>query len=503
MGPTNVALIVAGGVLFVVFIFIIIWSGRYVKVGPNEVLVVSGRAKKIIDETGVARRVGFRLVQGGGTFVWPIIERYDVLSLELLTLEPRCENVYTVQGVPVTVNGVAQTKVKGDEVSITTAAEQFLSKGRQEVHRIALETLEGHLRAILGMMTVEEIYKSRDAFAQRVQDVAAGDMANMGLGMVSFTIKEISDPVGYLEALGKPRIAEVQRDAIIAKAEADRDATVRSAQASQVGEQAKYAAGIQVAQAKRDYEMKAAEFQASVNQKKADADLAYDLQRYKTSQAVKREEVQVEIVAKEMQTSVQEKEIERKARELQATVERPADAERYRVRTLAEAEQYRLQATAVGRAEASKSEGFAAADVEKAKGFAEADVRQRQGLAQAEVTKATGFAEAEAMQKKADSWQAYNEAAIIQIVLEKLPQIAAAIAEPLSKTEKIVIVNSGGEGGAGAAKITKDVAEIIAQVPTIVEALSGMNLKDLISKLPGLAGKQAPSGRGGGTGKEG
>jgi flotillin len=502
MGLMNLTVLVVGGVLLVIFIFIVIWSGRYVKVGPNEVLVISGRAKKIIDEAGVARRVGFRLVQGGGTFVWPIIERYDILSLELLTLEPHCENVYTVQGVPVTVNGVAQTKVKGDEVSITTASEQFLSKGRQEVYRIALETLEGHLRAILGMMTVEEIYKNRDAFAQRVQDVAAADMANMGLNIVSFTIKEISDPVGYLEALGKPRIAEVQRDAIIAKAEADRDSTVRSAQATQVGEQAKYAANIQVAQARRDYEMKAAEFQASVNQKKADADLAYDLQKFKTSQAVKREEVQVEIVSKEMQTTVQEKEIERKARELQATVERPADAERYRVRTLAEAEQFRLQATAVGRAEASKSEGFAAAEVKKATGFAEADVRQRQGLAQAEVTKATGFAEAQAMQKKAESWQAYNEAAIIQILLEKLPQIAAAIAEPLSKTEKIVIVNSGGDGGAGASKITKDIADIIAQVPVIVEALSGVDLKELVAKLPGLKVKQAPASTGGATGKE-
>jgi len=502
MSPTALAVLVAGGVLFVIFMFIIIWSSRYVKVGPNEVLVVSGRAKKSIDETGVARRVGFRLVQGGGTFVWPIIERYDILSLELLTLEPRCENVYTVQGVPVTVNGVAQVKVRGDEVSIATAAEQFLSKGRQEVHRIALETLEGHLRAILGMMTVEEIYKNRDAFAQRVQDVATGDMANMGLSIVSFTIKEIFDSVGYLEALGKPRIAEVKRDAIIAKAEADRDATIKSAQANQAGEQAKYAADIEVAQAKRDYEMKAADFKASVNQRRADADLAYDLQKYKTGQAVKREEVQVEIVAKEMQTEVQEKEIERKARELQATVERPADAEQYRIRTLAEAEQFRLQAEAAGRAEAAKAEGFAGAEVEKATGFAEADVRQRQGLAEAAVTKATGFAEAEAMQKKAESWQAYNEAAVIEILLDKLPQIAAAIAQPLSKTEKIVIVNSGGEGGAGAAKVTRDIADIIAQVPPIVEALSGMDLKDLVSKLPGLQSKQAPPSTGGPKAKE-
>jgi flotillin len=483
------------GVLFVLILFALIWSSRYVKVGPNEVLIVSGRQKKMIDTDGVARWVGYRMVQGGGTFVWPVIERYDILSLELLTLEPRCENVYTVQGVPVIVNGVAQVKVKGEDVAISTAAEQFLSKGRPEIHRIALETLEGHLRAIVGMMTVEDIYKNRDAFAQRVQDVAAGDMANMGLNIVSFTIKEIGDPVGYLEALGKPRIAEVQRAATIAEAEAGRDATIRSAQANQAAQQAKYIAETEIAQSKRDYDMKLADYQASVNQKKADSDLAYDLQKFKTNQAVKREEVQVQVVEKEMQVEVQNKEIERRAKELQATVERPADAERYRVRALAEAEQFKLQAEATGRADAAKAEGLARAQVEKAVGFAAAEVRQSQGLAEAEVIKAQGAAEAEAMQKKADSWQDYNQAAILEILLRKLPKIVQAVAAPLSKTEKIVLISSGSgaDGGAGAAKVTRDVADIIAQVPPVIEALSGVDLKDLISRLPGLVARDKPT----------
>jgi len=480
---TELVIGVVGGVLFVVFLFILIWARRYVKVGPNAVLIISGRQKKSLDADGVARRVGFRMVQGGGTFVWPVVERYDILSLELLTLEPRCESVYTVQGVPVTVNGVAQVKVRGDDVSISTAAEQFLGKARDEVHRIALETLEGHLRAIVGMMTVEDIYKNRDAFAQRVQDVATGDMANMGLSIVSFTIKEISDPVGYLDALGKPRIAEVRRDAVIAQAEAERDATIRSAQASQLAQGAKFTADTKIAESKRDYDKSVAEYQASVNQKKADADLAYDLQKFKTTQAVKREEVQVEVVAKEMQILVQNKEIERRASELQATVERPADAERYRVRTLAEAEQYRLQAEAKGRADASKSEGFASAEVRERQGHAEGEAQKAQGLAQAEVIKAQGLSEAEAMQKKADSWKSYNEAAIVDILFSKLPEITRAVAEPLSKTEKIVIVSSGGDGSAGASKVTRDVVNVVAQVPPMIEALSGVDLKELVSRL--------------------
>jgi len=223
MGPTT---LVIGGVaafLFVFFMFIGIWASRYTKVGPNQVLVISGRRHRITDPDGTARDVGFRIVKGGGVFVWPVYEKVDLLSLELLTIDVQTPEVYTSKGVPVKVDGVAQIKVKGDDVSIATASEQFLSKTTDEIKNVATQTMEGHLRAILGTMTVEDIYQNRDAFASKVQEVAAGDMANMGLGIVSFTIRDIRDGQGYLEALGKPRIAQVKRDAVIAQAEADRD----------------------------------------------------------------------------------------------------------------------------------------------------------------------------------------------------------------------------------------------------------------------------------------
>src|SRR5205809_3688674 len=191
----------------------------------------------------------------------------NILSLELLTIDVQTPEVYTSKGVPVKVDGVAQVKVKGDDISISTAAEQFLSKGVDEIKNIATQTLEGHLRAILGTMTVEDIYQNRDAFATRVQEVAAGDMANMGLTIVSFTIRDIRDAQGYLEALGKPRIAQVKRDAQIAQAEADRDALVKSSQATQLGQEAKFIADTKVAEAQRDYQMNVATYQASVNLK--------------------------------------------------------------------------------------------------------------------------------------------------------------------------------------------------------------------------------------------
>ena len=228
------ALKVVGGVvavLFVFFIFAGIWASRYTKVGPNQVLVISGRKRKVVDPDGNTREVGFRIVKGGGRFVWPVYEKVDILSLEILTIDVQTPEVYTSKGVPVKVDGVAQIKIKGDDISIATASEQFLSKSTDEIKNVAMQTLEGHLRAILGTMTVEEIYQNRDAFASKVQEVAAGDMANMGLGIVSFTIRDIRDGQGYLDALGKPRIAQVKRDAIIAQAEADRDSQIRSAQA--------------------------------------------------------------------------------------------------------------------------------------------------------------------------------------------------------------------------------------------------------------------------------
>jgi flotillin len=384
------------------------------------------------------------------------------------------------------VDGVSQIKVKGDDVSIRTAAEQFLGKSQDEIRNIATQTLEGHLRAILGTMTVEEIYQNRDAFAQKVQEVAAGDMGNMGLGIVSFTIRDIRDGQGYLDALGKPRIAQVKRDAIIAQAEADRDATIRSAQANQAGQEAKFQADTKVAEAQRDYQMNVANYQASVNQQKAQADLAYDLQKFKTGQLVKAEEVQVNIVEKQKQIELQQQEILRKQRELEATVQKPADAERYKVETLANAKKFQLETEAAGSASATKATGFASADVAKATGIAEAEANKARGLAEAAVIEAQGKATAEAMLAKAESFKEYNEAAVIEMIVRVMPEVAGKVSEPLSKTERMVIINSGNGPGGGASKLTGDVTTIISQLPPVLESLTGVKFEKLLEQVPAL-----------------
>ncbi len=402
--------LVIGAVILMVIVILVLIAfmlSRYTKVGPNEVLVVSGVKRKVRDPDGSVHERGFRIVKGGGAYIWPVFEKVDVLSLELLTIDVQTPEVYTSKGVPVKVDGVAQTKVKGDDISIATAAEQFLGKNTDEIRNIATQTLEGHLRAILGTMTVEEIYQNRDAFASKVQEVAAGDMANMGLHIVSFTIRDIRDTQGYLDALGKPRIAQVKRDAQIAQAEADRDAMIKSSQATQAGQEAKFAADTKIAEAQRDYQSNVAQYQAAVNQKKAEADLAYDLQKFKTGQLVKAEEVQVQIIEKQKQIELQQQEILRRQRELEANVQKPADAERYKVETLANAKKFQLE------------------------------------------TEATG-------------------------------------AEPLSKTDKITIINSGNGSGGGASRITGDVTQIMAQLPPVLESLTGVRFDKLLEQVPAL-----------------
>ncbi|MBN1483559.1 MAG: flotillin family protein [Chloroflexia bacterium] len=478
------------GVAVIVVIFVAYWASRYRKVGPNQALIISGTDHRFIDPvSGDRSRRGFRIIKGGGTFVWPVVERVDALSLELLTLDVLVNRGYTKEGVPVTVECVAQIKVRGDEVSIATAAEQFLSKKTNEMANIALQTLEGHLRAILGTLSPEQINSDRDAFAQEVQEVSAADLAKMGLEVVSFTVKEIRDEEGYLDALGVKPTAERKRDAAIGEALAQRDAAIEAAKAKQAAREAELEAETRIKEAEKLFKVQTASFDREADRERAEADLAYALQQNTSQQQVTEQEVQVQVVQKRKEIEVQEQEALRKEKELLATVVRPAEAEQQRIRTLAEATKFQRQIQAEGEAEAIRSVGQAEADAAQARGTAQADVTKLQGLAQADVIRAQGLAEAEAMEKKAAAWAEYNQAAIIQQIIDALPQVATAVASPLSKTERIVVISQGGDGaGAGSSRITQDISNIIAQVPATVEALTGVDLIQAIRNLPGLKG---------------
>src|SRR6202051_380066 len=261
---------------------------------------------------------------------------------------------------------------------------------------------------------------------------------------------------------------------------------IKSSQATQAGQEAKFAADSKIAEAQREYQTNVAQYQAAVNQKKAEADLAYDLQKFKTGQLVKAEEIQVNIVEKQKQIELQQQEIMRRQRELEATIQKPADAERYKVETLANARKFQLETEAAGAASATKATGFAGADVVKSPGLAEADANKARGLAEASVIEAQGKATAEAMRVKAESFKQYNEAAVIEMIVRILPEVAGKVSEPLSKTEKMVIINSGNGVGGGASKLTGDVAQIVAQLPPVIESLTGIKLEKLLEQVPSL-----------------
>uniref|UniRef100_A0A672RLY3 Flotillin n=1 Tax=Sinocyclocheilus grahami TaxID=75366 RepID=A0A672RLY3_SINGR len=296
-------------------------------VGPNEALVVSG---------GCCGSDEKSYTVGGWAWAWWLITDIQKITLEIMTLQPKCEDVETAEGVAITVTGVAQVKVMTDNELLGYACEQFLGKTVAEIKSVILQTLEGHLRSILGTLTVEQIYQDRDQFAKLVREVAAPDVGRMGIEILSFTIKDVYDKVDYLSSLGKSQTAAVQRDADIGVAEAERDAGIREAECKKEMMDVKFQADTRMADSKRELEMQKAAFNQEVNTKKAEAQLAYELQAAKEQQKIRLEEIEIEVVQRKKQITIEEKEILRTEKELIAIVKRPAEAEAYKMQQLAE-----------------------------------------------------------------------------------------------------------------------------------------------------------------------
>ncbi|MBI5708351.1 MAG: flotillin family protein [Armatimonadetes bacterium] len=496
-----------GAVVLAMFAILGYFAGRYEKVGPNEVLIVSGRPSSYQGADGVRVNKNFRIFHGGGTFVWPVRERVDRLSLELMTLEIKTPEFYTKFGVPIIVDGIAQIKVRSDDpVALITAAEMFLSKSRTEMNEIALQMMSGHLRSVISTLPFEEIHCSPEMFAQTVQRLTAEDLANMGIQVVSFTIREIQDPKGYLQAIGRPKMAEVQKNAVLGEATATRDstmgkslaereATITSSKAVEDARLAQINADVAVAKAEKDKSIQLERFNAEVALEQAQKDLAYDLQKAKTQQALTEEAMGVSLIEKRKLIELEQSEIERRELELMHTVRKPAEAEAKKIQMLADAERERRMAMAEAEAQATRKMGLADAEVIRAKGEAEAEAIRQKALAEAEGQRAKFLAEAEGMQQKAKAWQEYNEAALSQLLIEKLPEIAGAVAQPLSKIDRITMVQNGGSSdGTGIEKVTKGVSEVLMQLPGVVETMSGLNLPEMLAKVPALSGKTAKNG---------
>jgi flotillin len=394
------------------------------------------------------------------------------------------QDLYTKQGVAVNVEAVAQIKVKSDDESIKTAAEQFLTKTPQDRQGLIRLVAEGHLRGIIGQLTVEEIVKQPEMVAERMRSTCAEDMNKMGLEVISFTLKEVKDKNEYITNMGRPDVARIKRDADMAAAEAERDTAIRRAEATRAAAVAKAQADqervmaetqsmAKQAEAERDLEIKRASYKETVKKQEAQADKAYEIQANIMQQQVTAEAVKIKQVEREQEIKVQDAEILRRERELIATVLKQAEVERQRIQTLAEAEKQRLIMEAEGHAAATRT----------------------QGEAEAEIVFKKGDAEARAMNVKAEAYQEYNQAAVVDKLLSGMPEVVRALASPLSNVDKITIVSTGSGtngDGAGMSRVTGDMVNIAAQIPALFETLSGMKMSELMSKIRGI-GVEPPS----------
>jgi flotillin len=457
--PTE-ALIIAWLAVAAVILIFGAFAKLYRKAGPHEALVVYGFR-------------GTRVIKGHGTLIFPMVENCRELSLELMSFDvaPQ-QDLYTKQGVAVTVEAVAQIKVKSDPESILTASEQFLTKLPPDREALIRLVMEGHLRGIIGQLTVEEIVKQPEMVADRMRSTCADDMNKMGLEVISFTIKEVRDKNEYITNMGRPDIVRIKRDADVAAAEADRDTAIKralaqresavaKAQADQERVTAETASQARQAEAQRDLEVKKAQYLELVKRQQAQADKAYEIQTNVMQQQVTAEAVKVQQVEKEQQVKVQEAEILRREKELIATVLKQAEIERQRIETLAAAEKQRATIEAEGHASAIRA----------------------QGEAEAEIIFKKGDAEARAMNVKAEAYQEYNQAAVVDKLITGLPEVVKALASPLSNVDKITVVSTGNGHSAGLNKITGDITEMAAQVPALFEALSGMQMSELLGKI--------------------
>ena len=462
------------------------FARRYQKVPPDKALVVYGRRStiQVRDAAGQthARQVGYRFVQGGGTFVIPVLEHFAWLNLSTHTVEPEVTDVVTREGVPLTVEGVAQIKIKSDNVSIATAAEQLLGKNDSEITTIAQKTLEGHIRGVCATLTVEAINADRAALSSKIQEEAVPDFERLGLEITTFTIKDIKDKVNYLRALGEKRTAEVQRDAAIGKAQAEREAAIKVSEAKRdqevasakaieqdrligvtaaqkEGAVAKAAREAETAAALKERDVAKAKYDAEVEKARADKEMAFQLQNTIRSKELEAERVQVEIVRAEKEAELREKEIILSQKKQQAEVVVPA----------------------LKRAEAVKADADGKAAEIRALASAEAERINLLAQAEAQRVLAIGQAEAEAMRLKAEAYAKFGDAAKLDIMARIMPGMTESMAKSLQNTEKVIVI-TGGNGGMGN-EIPHLVAQGVATIPTLVKGLTGQSVTDLVGDV--------------------
>lgn len=466
-------------------------------------------ADKALVITGLKKRV----LSGKGGFMVPFLETSCIISLENISMTTDVTEAPSQQGIFVDVVGTAVVKVRNEKESIYKAVEQFCNgpaiSTKDVISSMVEQILEGKLRGIVSTMTVEEINSNRAEFERRVEEDINRELGEMGLQLLSYSILKIATQGGYLENRARPQVAQSKAEAEIAEAERKRDTDIKTAEATREGEKVKLAADAEVALAERDKRIKMEGFRAEQDKAKADADVAYKLREIEKQAEVEQQKaslaeqsaitVEKELIASiEKPAAAQKKktEIEAEAQKIKSIRQAEATAEAMRIEAIAKAEAKKvavaaeaeaIAATGRAEAEAIKAKGIAQAEAEaeaiKAKGLAEATAQAETiaatGRAEAESIRAKGLAEAEAKSKLADAMSKYGEAAVIELLINQLPEIMAQVAKPMENIEKITVIDTG-DGSGGASKIARTVTNVAGTGFEVIKDLTGLDITQLV-----------------------
>lgn len=453
-------LIIVG--IVVIALILIVMTG-YVKSPSDTAYIISGLKKEP------------KYVIGRSSIRIPFLQRMDKLILKMISVDVKTEDsVPTNDYINVNIDSAVKVKVSSDPAKMKIAASNFLNKNEEYIRSSVVDVLQGNVREIIGQMKLEEIVQDRKKFADKVQENAAPDMAKMGLDIVSFNVQNVTDNGNVIENLGIDRVVSISKSAQISRAESERDIAVAKAAAEKQANDARVEAETAIAEQNNALEIKKQELKKQSDIKKAEADAAYEIQEQEQRKTIEIATADANIAKQEKEAEIKEKEIAVKEKSLDAEVKKQADAEKYARIQKADADKYEAEQ----RAEAEKIAKLKEAEAIQARSIAEAEGTKAKGIAEAEAIKAKGLAEAEAMEKKAEAMAKYGKAAMTDMIIKVLPQMAEAIAKPLESIDKVSII--GGAGDSGMSTISDNVPQVLAKTIESVKETTGFDLTEVM-----------------------
>ena len=457
--------------IVVIAIIVIFLAVGYVKAPPDMAFIISGIKKKS------------KIVIGKAAIRIPFFERLDKLNLRLIPIDVKTSNaVPTADYININVDATVNVKISNESEKLRLAAENFLNKNTEYIAGVAREVLEGNVREIVGKMKLEEMVSDRQKFATLVKENAEPDLAAMGLDIISFNVQSFVDGNEVIENLGIDNIVKIKKAAAIARAESERDIKVAQAAADKESNDAAVAAQTEIAKKQNELAIKRSELQQEADTKKAMADAAYEIQKEEQRKTIEVTTANADIAKQEREIELKQKEVAVKEQALEAEVKKQAEADKYAAQQKADAALYQRQKEA----EAKQFEAQRQAEARKAQAEADRFAKEQEaegiravGEAEAAAIQAKGVAEAEAMEKKAEAYAKYNKAAVAEMMIKVLPDVAAKIAEPLGQIDKITII--GGDGGSnGVDQVAGNVPAVMAKLFESMKEATGIDLADIV-----------------------